>query len=138
MFEPDNFAGRPYEFVTNQISHTFFVGLVVIVFGSSLVSLSVFGELPPKWLIVLIGAVGYLAYELVFQGWRGGDTIQDWVFVNVHGVWSGVSIFSAVPPEISEIIGRHSFTGDMFVALGCFTVFLIHLLAGAVWRWIEF
>ena len=136
MLDADDFRGRPYGFTTNQISHTAFVGLLLIVYGSCLVWHLIFGEMPYKWLVALLGGIGYLAYEIREQGWNGVDTVEDWWFVNVYGVWAPLTIFSEAPPEVSKCIGHAAFVGDLYIALPWVVLFSIHLMLGAVWRWL--
>lgn len=137
MFESDDFRGRPYGFTTNQISHSAAIGFLLIVYGTCLLWVWLFGEYPYKWMIALVGGVGYLAYELWDQGWHGADTIEDWWFVNVYGVWAPLVAFSEAEPEVVEIVGAAAFTGDLFAALPYMILFVVHLALGALWRWTQ-
>lgn len=135
MFEPDDFRGRPYGFTTNQISHTAAVGFLLIVYGSCLAWSWAFGEYPYKWVIALLGGVGYLAYELWDQGWHGLDTVEGWWFVNAYGVWAPLATFNEAPTEMSGLLGAAAFTGDLYSALPWIVLFAVHIALGAAWRW---
>lgn len=127
MIKPDNFKNDPYGYVTNQIGHTV-VGALFLVFFVVLASWFFMGEFPPKWSIIAGAAVGYAAFEMVTQGWRGWDTVEDWVFVVVHGTTGMVLTFSELAP------GSTKFEGDLLVMLPFVALFLIHLFAGALFR----
>lgn len=127
MFDPDNFRNDPYGYVTNQIGHAFAVGFLRLTYGVVLACWYFAGEFPPKWSIILGAGVAYMAYELIDQGWNGWDTIEDWVFVVVHGVAAPVMIFSEIKP------GSTKFEGDLLVALPFIVLFMAHIGYGA-WR----
>lgn len=137
MFESDDFRGRPYGFTTNQISHAAAIGFLLIVYGLTLFWVWLYGEYPFKWMIALVGGLGYFAYELWDQGWQGADTIEDWWFVNVYGVWAPLVALSEASPEVVKIVGAYAFTGDLFAALPYMVLFAIHLALGALWRWAQ-
>jgi hypothetical protein len=128
IFRPDNFAGDPYGYATNQIGHAFMVGGVVFVYAVVMAVFWVAGEFPPKWAIVAGAAVAYAAYEFIAQGWRGADTIEDWWFVVVYGVAGPVASFTEMQP------GSALAVFDMTAALPFIALLTVHLGIGAFWR----
>jgi hypothetical protein len=128
MIQPDNFRDDPYGHATNQIGHAFAVGCLGLVYGVVLACWYFGGEFPPKWSIIAGAAVFYAAFEWITQGWNGWDTVEDWVFVVIHGTAAPVMIFSEVEP------GSTKFQGDLLVALPFVVLFLLHLAAGAFFR----
>ena len=128
MIKPDNFKGDPYGHVTNQISHAFAVGTIGLVYMVVLACWYFAGEFPPKWSIIVGAGIFYAGVEWFTQGWNGADTVEDWVFVVVHGTAAPVMIFIEVQP------GSTKFEGDLLVMLPFVALFLIHLFAGALFR----
>jgi hypothetical protein len=127
-FEPDNFAGQPYQFLTNQIGHAFMVGGVMLVYAVVMASWFVMGEFPPKWSIIAGAAILYPAYELICQGWQGWDTVEDWWFVVVYGVAGPVTSFTeTVPGEAKAVF-------DLMAALPFIAVLCVHLAIGSFVR----
>jgi hypothetical protein len=124
LFRPDNFRADPYGHTTNQTSHSM-VGFLGFVYGFVLLVYLTWGEFPPKWAIIVCAAVAYTAFELWDQGWNGWDTVEDWIFVVVHGVAAPVMIFDEVTP------GSPKFQGDLLVAAPFIVFFLCHLALGA-------
>lgn len=131
MFEPDDFKGRPYGFTTNQISHATLVGFLLIVHGSCLLWYAATGELPYKVVVAVFGAVSYATYEVVWQGWRGWDTVEDWWFVVVYGVFMPLLAFDEVTP------GKPEVTLDLIASAPLLIVFYCHLALGALYRWVQ-
>lgn len=127
----DNFAGRPYGFTTNQISHAAAVGFIGFVYLGALFWYHLAGEYPPKLSIVAVAAIGYLAFELVSQGWQGWDTLEDWWFVNVYGVWAPLTAFSELEQGSAAIIV------DPYAPLPFVILLFTHLLLGAAYRAIQ-
>tara|TARA_R110000851_G_scaffold120168_1_gene248367 strand:- start:785 stop:1186 length:402 start_codon:yes stop_codon:yes gene_type:complete len=128
LFKSDGFAGEPYGFTTNQISHAVAVGFLGLVYGVTFVWFVTFGEFPYKWVLIVFAGVAYAAYELIDQGWNGWDTIEDWWFVNVYGVIGPVMTFSEVEP------GSALFTGSILVPIPFVFIFYAHLGFGAYVR----
>jgi hypothetical protein len=125
---PDGFQGDPYGHTTNQTSHAFLVGGILLAYLPVLVWWMAFGEFPEKWLIIGWASVAYAAFELLAQGWRGWDTVEDWIFVVIHGTTGFVVTLNEVEP------GSTAFTGDLIVAGPFLILFLLHLAAGAWFR----
>ena len=128
LFESDDFAGRPYGFTTNQISHATVVGFLGLVYGSCITYFLLFGELPYKEHLIAFAAFSYASYEYWNQGWNGWDTIEDWWFVVVYGVIGPVMTFSEITAGV-PIVSVNLFTPLPFIAL-----FAAHLAAGAYVR----
>jgi hypothetical protein len=127
-FKPDDFKNDPYGHWTNQVAHTMQVGLIAFVYGVTLIYWWIVGEFPTKFSIVAFAAVAYAAYELIDQGWRGWDTISDWIFVVVYGVAAPVYIFTEVA------VGDTRFEGDLLTALPFVLIFTSHLFIGSLVR----
>ena len=125
--QSDDFAGRPYGFTTNQISHAA-VGFLGLTYMVTLLSYLLFGEFPHKELIVILAGVSYLGFELVSQGWNEWDTVEDWWFVNAYGVWVPVLTFTEVHP------GSPALSGDLLTPVPLVLVFFAHLGFGALYR----
>lgn len=98
MIQASAFKGDPYGWATNQIGHALAVGCLALVYVPALVFFAAMGEFPPKWIVVLSAAITYMAFELMSQGWRGADTIEDWVFVVVYGVAGTMASFTEIAP----------------------------------------
>jgi hypothetical protein len=128
LFKSDDFAGKPYGFTTNQISHAVAVGFLGLVYGVTFVWFVAFGEFPYKWALIVFAGVAYAAYELIDQGWHGWDTVEDWWFVNVYGVIGPVLTFTEVEP------GSALFTGSLWVPIPFVLIFYTHLGFGAYVR----
>lgn len=95
-FQPDDFRGDWYGYLTNNISHLS-VG-ILWAWLASLVYFYVVGEYPYK-LQVLIGlGLGYMAYEVIRQGWQGVDTVEDWIFFTLWGVGGSMAAFNEITP----------------------------------------
>ena len=128
LFKSDDFAGRPYGFTTNVISHVTAVGFLGLVYGSCVIYYFIAGELPYKAHLIVFAGVSYALYELIDQGWNGWDTIEDWWVVNVYGVIGPVMTFSEVAAGF-PIVSVNLFAPLPFIAL-----FAAHTAAGAYVR----
>lgn len=96
--EPSAFPNDPLNWAYSQIGH----GYLGVALTTSLVwvLLQVSGEHPDELMIVLLVSVGYLAFwEWDIQGWRGWDSIEDFLFVT-----AGASLFIII--DMSEVINR--------------------------------
>lgn len=91
---PDDFEGRPYGYLTNQIGHVFFgATLPMYIIAASYYSS---GQYPDQTPIAIQFVISYLiGWELVTQGWRGLDTVLDTFFVAI-----GASFFVIVEMDI--------------------------------------
>jgi hypothetical protein len=128
MITPDNYPKDPYGHTTNQIGHALAVGFLGFTYSVVLACWYFIGEFPPKWSIIVGAGVAYALFEWATQGWQGADTVEDWVFVVIHGTAAPVIIFSEVEP------GSTAFRGDLLSALPFVALFLCHLGAGALFR----
>jgi hypothetical protein len=124
-FRPDSFRNDPYGYVTNQIGHAFMVGGVLFVYAVVMGVFWITGEFPPKWGIIAGGSITYAAYELLAQGWRGGDTVEDWWFVSVYGITGPVVSFTEMTP------GSMLAVFDMRAALPFIVLLSVHIAFGA-------
>lgn len=92
--QSDDFRRDWYLFATNQISHlalgVLFAWLVAMIYHK------IMGEYPYKLEMLAVLAFGYLAFELVSQGWNGLDTIEDWTFFSIWGAGGATSAFSEI------------------------------------------
>lgn len=123
LFSPDFFHNDWYGYLTNQISH---ISLgVFLTWGLCFASFLVIGELPYKVAIFSSLAILYFLYELLFQGWQGLDTIEDWVFFSVYGVLGTVVSFT----EVSGVIILN-LTAPTII----FPILILHLLVGCLLR----
>jgi hypothetical protein len=93
---PDNQARNWYEWSTNQISH-FGLGIFAAYVGTFL-TFSAIGEFPPKMMLFAFIGVSYLLFELIFQGWKGWDTIEDWIFFCAYGAGNAILMFTEQSP----------------------------------------
>jgi hypothetical protein len=93
FFEQDDFNGRPYGWLTNQISHTM-LGLAMA-FVLSLFWFVVAGEMPWKSIAWPLCVVVYLALEFV-RGWNGWDSVEDTAFTAGYGSGGAFLLFSEV------------------------------------------
>jgi len=77
---PNNFAGDPYGYVTNQAGH-FLLGFCLCSSGAwSCMTFT--GHYLDQFAVFGVVVIGYfVAWELTVQGWRGLDTIEDVAFV---------------------------------------------------------
>lgn len=128
ILDPDDFKADPYGHVTNQTSHSFLVGGILLAYLPVMAWFYIVGEFPVKWMIIAWAAVSYAAFELIVQGWRGWDTVEDWIFVVIHGTTGFVVTFSEIEP------GSLKFQGDLAIAAPFIALFLFHLAAGAWFR----
>lgn len=86
------------------------------------------GELPYKFQIFTTLAGMYFLYELFFQGWKGIDTIEDWVFFSIYGVMGTILSFNEFD------IGSNLVTISITAPTTIFIVLTIHLFIGCLLR----
>lgn len=127
---PQNFRAQPYQWLTNQTSH---MGLgFVLAMLTCLAHFAAFGEYPYRaaiWCMIVIGYFGWA--ELSMQGWRGGDTIEDTVFVCGYGAGGFLYTLREVRP------GTGDFTGNIWDAALFLAVAAAHLCIGCgirIWQ----
>lgn len=121
--KPDDFKADPYGYLTNQLGH---IALgVFFVFIVSRLWFEVFGEYPVRltlWLVT--GAVYFFIVELMLQGWRGLDTLEDTIFVWVYGAGAPLYAFKETIPGDPDLSAQMPALDAFFVAAGA------HLLIG--------
>lgn len=127
IFEPDNFSGNPYGYVTNQAAH-FKVGFVLLAWGAAYLWFHLTGALPDKLWHGALAAIAYALYELWDQGFNGFDTVEDWWFVVGYGVFAPLTIFTEFPKGSGQLV-THIGTPAIWFAVIC-----VHLSAGAAIR----
>lgn len=77
---PSRYPTAPLMWAANQCGHTLLGGMAA--FNSAMILFALSGEYPYKQPLFLAVALTYLfCVELVGQGWRGVDTIEDAGFV---------------------------------------------------------
>jgi len=128
IFEPDAFPNDWYGWCTNQISHIF-VGLFAV-FVLCILAFFVIGEMPHKAAVYSVVLCGYVAFEVIAQGWRGLDTIEDTVFVTAYGAGGILAGFTEVEA------GSTVLAVNIFGLLPFFTVAVLHLIFGSLARWL--
>ena len=100
---PDNFRADPYGWATNQAGH---IGLgVVASIVACAVVLALFDQFPYRiavWSMIVLIYVGLI--ELHMQGWRGGDTVEDAIFVCGYGAGSVLYAAHEVRPGTGDFL----------------------------------
>lgn len=125
-FTPDDYKREPELFLANGAGHIGLgVWLAMAVCGLWLLMA---GEFPRREGIWVVIAVGYMAWEMVRQGWRGKDTISDWVFVALYGSGGALYCFKEV------VRGSDVVTASLFDILIVSIAPITHLIIGAVIR----
>ena len=127
--KPDSFRLDGYGFTTSQFGHALGIGFLCFVYGLTLAWFLLFGEFPYKKHIAIFGGIAYFAFELYTQGWQKWDTVEDWWFVNVYGIWGPLCSFSEVH------IGSEKVATDLYAPLPFIGLLAVHLLAGSYVRW---
>lgn len=126
ILEPDDFADDWYGWLTNQVSH---IGLgIFAVFFLSLACFLFVGEMPYKIAAYTVILLGYLLFEIVGQGWRGWDSMEDTAFVVAYGAGGVLSAFSEVSP------GSPMVSFSLIGAAPFFFIAAAHLAAGVMYR----
>lgn len=126
---PDDFRFDGYGFTTNQFGHAAGVGFIGLVYFVTLIWYIIFDEFPPKEYIALFGGIAYFAFELYTQGWKSWDTIEDWWFVNVYGIWASLASFSELEAGSPVVVT------NLYAPLPFIGLLAAHLLAGSYVRW---
>lgn len=72
---PDDFKDNPYGYITNQISHIY-LGFFFSVFYCFVLD-KVTGFPDQTWAILIVTGIYLFWWELLNQGWRGFDTVED-------------------------------------------------------------
>ena len=115
-----------YGYATNQLSH-FAIGVATAALLSQFY-FAVFGEFVEKAALWFVVAFGYMMFEITKQGWKGRDTLEDWMFFAVYGAGLPIFLFHEVAPG-SPVLMINS---QLIVPL--FAVIFAHLLGGIVSR----
>lgn len=126
LFTPNFFRDDWYGYLTNQISH---VSLgVFLTWALCFFCFLILDGLPYKTSIFFTLTILYFLYELLFQGWQGVDTVEDWVFFSLYGVLGTVLAFT----EFSVGLGlvTLSITAPSYI----FPILILHLLIGCFLR----
>jgi hypothetical protein len=127
LFEPDDFLDDWYGWLTNQVSH---IGVgVKLAFLMCLGAFVVTGELPYRVDVFAVCFLGYVFFELYFQGWQGFDTVDDTVFVVAYGAGAPLYAFHEVNVGSLEVMGVLT---DL---IPFFAVATIHLACGVAFRY---
>jgi hypothetical protein len=127
LFEPDDFLDDWYGWLTNQVSH---IGVgVKLAFLMCLGAFVVTGELPYRVDVFAVCLLGYVFFELYFQGWQGFDTVDDTVFVVAYGAGAPLYAFHEVSVGSLEVMGVLT---DL---IPFFAVATIHLACGVAFRY---
>lgn len=129
LLTPDDFADDQYGWLTNQISHAA-LG-VFLVFSLCTTHYVVAGEFPHKTHVFLLIFAAYVLFEVLVQGWRGSDTVEDTVFVVGYGA-------SGVLASFTELeVGSSVVLVDV-LTIGIFFAFaMAHLFTGLRYRLID-
>ena len=125
FFAQDDFAGKPYAWLTNQCGHIM-LGVVLALLTAS-AWFEVFGEFPPKSYAVPFCAAVYIATEIV-RGWSGWDSVEDSVFVAGYGSGGSFLLFSEVTIGLDRLILS---TGNALPLIGFVA---LHLVFGVAVR----
>lgn len=126
LSEPEAFLDDWYGWLTNQAAH---IGVgVFLVFCLCVTYWSAYGEMPDKTAVYLTILSGYVAFEIVIQGWRSFDTIEDSVFVVGYGAAAVLAGFTEVVP------GSPVVAVDVLALAPFFIVAFVHLVAGSIFR----
>ena len=111
-----------YGELTNQSGHALLgiVASVAILAGWYLVA----GEMPARWVVVLLVMLPYLAVEVYIQGWRPGDSWFD-AFMVGCGVAAALCPWREIEPSGATVtIALHVPTLAGIVGLFCAALFL--------------
>jgi hypothetical protein len=87
------------------------------------------GELPYRVDVFAVCLLGYVFFELYFQGWQGFDTVDDTVFVVAYGAGAPLYAFHEVSVGSLEVMGVLT---DL---IPFFAVATIHLACGVAFRY---
>ena len=123
---PEVFRDDWYQWSSNQATH-FVIGLSAAA-GLSFLLYIVSGEFPIKWQVWSFIAVAYFLWEVEIQGWKGFDTIEDWLFVCIYGAGASLFLFTEIEPGRPELITSMQFV-PLFMA-----IFWAHIVTGVVVR----
>lgn len=127
MLTPDSFDRDPYGWLTNQVSHIALGALMAL--ALSVFGFAVFGEFPVRThMLAAIFVLYFVVIELVVQGWRGFDTIEDTIFTVGYGAAGPLAVSSEIVP------GRMAIVMELEPLLPFVYMSAAHLIGGIVWR----
>ena len=126
ILSADSFTNDWYGWLTNQVSHIALGILFAIII--SMGSFLIIGELPHRHDVMYLTAFVYAAFEVVGQGWRGFDTLEDFAFVVLYGAGGGLASSAEIIP------GEPLIVLDLMTMLSFIIVACCHLLFGVVFR----
>ena len=127
LISPSAFLDDWYGWLTNQASH-----ILLGIFAAFFISVGSYlaiGELPYRIDVFVVCLLGYVAFELLTQGWQGYDTVEDTVFVVGYGAGAPLAAFH----ELN--VGYVDVSVDLRALLAFFVVSLIHLVFGVAFRY---
>ena len=126
LSKADAFPNDWYGYAGNQLAH-FALGIATASMLSQL-HFAVFGEFAQKGALWCVIAIGYMMFEIIKQGWKGFDTIEDWMFFALYGAGLPIFLFDEVLP------GSPILTINSQLVVPLFAVVFAHLLGGIVSR----
>jgi hypothetical protein len=121
-FDPDDFEGKPVEWMTNQGAHAA-LGLALVLLVSW-VGWATRGEYPTRWEIGAVCVLLVLLFELGVQGWHRWDTIHDTVFTAGWGASGPLLVFQETDA------GGLGISGNGALAVALLIGALLHLAVG--------
>jgi hypothetical protein len=89
---------------------------------------AVFGEFAQKGALWIVIAVCYMSFEVMRQGWKGRDTIEDWMFFAFYGAGLPIFLFNEVE------VGSPVLDINSQLVVPVFGVVLCHLAGGILSR----
>lgn len=127
VIRPDDFKTQPYAYLTNQLGH---IGLgLFLVFLVNRGAFEVFGEYPIRLHVWGATLVLYLVVvELMLQGWRGFDTVEDTIFTCFYGAGAPLWAFREIAPGVPAVEVHLEALDLFFLAAGA------HLAIGSAYR----
>lgn len=79
MWEPDNYKNDPYGYLTNQIGHIYLGFFLTTLYCFVL---QLFMDFPNQNIaVVTVVALYFIVWELLYQEWRGFDSLEDTFYV---------------------------------------------------------
>lgn len=130
VIQASNFRADAYGYITNQSGHVL-IGICTAA-GLCWLHLKGFGEFPYRGAVWAVMAAFYvIAVEILGQGWRGGDTIEDSIFVLGYGAGGALYTMEEAAP------GGSALCGDLADIMPFIALAALHLSVGAgirVWQ----
>jgi len=123
---PFNFHADWYGHLTNQMSH---VGLgMFATWMACVMAFSASGELPYRYQVWIGLAFIYALKEVLWDGWYGFDTIEDFMFVVVYGSGGTLLAFKEIDPQSSDVVF------NIYSALPVLSICVLQLALGVYVR----